>query len=232
VDNLHNLSQQKRDKNDNLGSGVFILERTMLIQEQKFESTNDPKASRLLSSQILRLDKAGTPISWINLEEAACLYTKELILWSIGEPRLVIRGGYNRITQKQSILTFAPVIAVDGTIHSSNHHVPSLTNSLLFARDHFICMYCGEKFSRSKLTRDHVIPKGQGGKDSWENCVTACLPCNHRKGCRTPEQAGMTLLAVPYKPNKYEYLALANRNILVDQMMFLEKGFSHRSQFL
>lgn len=178
-------------------------------------------------TRILKLDKAGTPVDWIGIEEAACLYTKEMILWSIGEPNLVIHGGFNRITQRQSILSFSPVIAVEGKIHNSHHHVPHLTNSLLFARDRYLCMYCGEQFSRYLLTRDHVIPKGQGGNDSWVNCVTACRPCNHRKGCRTPEQASMKLLAVPYKPNKYEYLALANRNILVDQMQFLEKGFTN-----
>jgi 5-methylcytosine-specific restriction endonuclease McrA len=71
------------------------------------------------------------------------------------------------------------------------------------------------------LTRDHVHPLSQGGDDSWENVVTACFPCNSRKGGRTPQQASMPLLAVPYRPSWIEHLILSNRNILADQMEFL-----------
>ncbi len=182
-----------------------------------------------MNAQILKLDKAGRPVNWINAQEAATLYVKNAILWTIGKPEIIIRGGFNRRSQVQSRLMFAPVIAVEGKLHNKVIRVPHLTNPLLFARDHHLCLYCGEKFSRTQLTRDHIYPQGLGGRDSWENCVSACRACNNRKGCRTPEQAGMKLLAVPYKPNKFEYLALSNRNILADQMTFLEKGFSkHR----
>jgi 5-methylcytosine-specific restriction endonuclease McrA len=71
------------------------------------------------------------------------------------------------------------------------------------------------------LTRDHVVPASRGGSSAWENCVTACRHCNQRKDDRTPEEAGMKLLAVPYTPNLAEYLILSNRRILADQMEFL-----------
>lgn len=70
----------------------------------------------------------------------------------------------------------------------------------IFIRDHHACQYCGNRFSRTNLTLDHVIPIVQGGKKSWENIVTACKPCNQRKGGRTPQQAGLVLIRKPSKP--------------------------------
>ena len=64
-------------------------------------------------------------------------------------------------------------------------------------------------------------PVSKGGHDEWENVVTACWSCNVRKGGRTPQQANMPLLAVPYRPSWVEHLILSNRNILADQMEFL-----------
>jgi hypothetical protein len=66
------------------------------------------------------------------------------------------------------------------------------------------------------------VPASRGGESVWENCVTACERCNHRKADRTPEEANMKLLAVPYTPNLAEYLILSNRRILADQMEFLQ----------
>ncbi len=83
-------------------------------------------------------------------------------------------------------------------------HVPApyrnvpLTKENIFRRDGYRCMYCG---SSRNLTIDHVIPRSQGGGDTWENLVTACEPCNRRKGSRTPQQAGMQFLQPPRRPH-------------------------------
>ena len=91
-----------------------------------------------------------------------------------------------------------------------------VTNTFLFARDDYCCMYCGahrsELRGRHFLTRDHIVPRAQGGENTWENVVTACSPCNNRKGSRTPEEAGMKLLTVPREPN-YVYLVWAVRRV-------------------
>lgn len=176
--------------------------------------------------KILRLNKAGQPLEWLNLEEAACVYAKEQVLWSLGDTNTTLHGGISRLTGRQSLLPIANIIATSGSIHSKHQIIPPLSNDMLFLRERMTCLYCGQVFSYHQLTRDHVIPRGQKGRDTWNNCVAACRPCNHKKGCRTPEQAGMPLLAVPFKPNKAEYLALANRRILGDQMDFLKAQFS------
>lgn len=70
----------------------------------------------------------------------------------------------------------------------------------LCMRDNFTCQYCNTRLPMSKLNKDHVIPRVQGGKTTWENVVMSCYPCNSQKAGRTPRQAGMKLLSVPVKP--------------------------------
>lgn len=69
----------------------------------------------------------------------------------------------------------------------------------IYARDQDTCQYCGRQLPRSELNLDHVVPRSQGGKTSWENVVCSCVECNLRKGGRTPEQAGMKLLKKPVR---------------------------------
>jgi hypothetical protein len=179
---------------------------------------------------ILRLNKAGIPTNWLSREEAATLYAKQLVLWSLGDDKLLMRGGHNRMGER-SRLWLAPIIACDG---DTRHHkfTPALSNLLLFRRDQNLCMYCGQAFSRLELTRDHIVPRSQGGRDSWTNVVSACKRCNLHKGGRTPEQANMQLLAVPFRPNVFEFMYLANHRIRGDQMEYLRSRFSGQRQWL
>jgi 5-methylcytosine-specific restriction endonuclease McrA len=72
----------------------------------------------------------------------------------------------------------------------------------IYARDDHTCQYCGDELPSSELTFDHVLPVAHGGRKDWENIVTCCIPCNRRKGGRTPEQAGMHLIRVPKRPDR------------------------------
>jgi 5-methylcytosine-specific restriction endonuclease McrA len=78
-----------------------------------------------------------------------------------------------------------------------------LTRKNVMRRDGQQCQYCGCK---DRLTIDHVVPKSRGGKDVWENLVAACVPCNNRKGSRTPEEAGLKLLRKPFRPSYVMYI--------------------------
>lgn len=72
----------------------------------------------------------------------------------------------------------------------------------IFRRDKNTCQYCGKRFPTEELSLDHVIPKAMGGKGGWDNIVCACVECNRKKACRTPEQAGMHLInGPPVKPD-------------------------------
>ena len=181
---------------------------------------------------ILRLDVTGQPVRWLPWQVAVVLQSRNMIAWSAGDTQFTFRGGINRLTGTRSSLSVSSIIAVKGRLrHGANGElVPPLSNRELFQRDGGLCMYCGLSYSDSTLTRDHVRPLSQGGHDEWNNVVTACKSCNHAKGARRPEQAGMSLLAIPYVPNRAEYLVLSNRRILTDQMAFLRKRFRRGSR--
>jgi 5-methylcytosine-specific restriction endonuclease McrA len=84
-------------------------------------------------------------------------------------------------------------------VRGKREHVP-FTRANIYRRDDYTCAYCSETFDSEDLTFDHVIPAAQGGPKSWENIITACVPCNRRKGARTPEEAGMVLRRSPRRP--------------------------------
>jgi 5-methylcytosine-specific restriction endonuclease McrA len=170
---------------------------------------------------ILKLDAGGMPVGWIRWQTAATLYARQRVRWEAGAESFAILGGISSVTGRRSELRIGSIIAVADRSRRYSGSCPMLTNRTLFQRDHNLCMYCGQQFAASELTRDHVIPASRGGASVWENCVTACRHCNQRKDDRTPEEARMKLLAVPYTPNLAEYLILSNRRILADQMEFL-----------
>ncbi len=173
--------------------------------------------------RILRLNSSGYPTAWLGWEAAATLKVRDQIVWSLGDTVAVLRGGYNS-EGVRSQLELPAIIACAG--ESERHsHIPALSNRTLFRRDDSFCLYCGNQFPESELTRDHVVPLSQGGRNTWANVVAACQRCNNRKGGRTPEQAGMALLAVPFTPNIFEFMYLSNRHILDDQMEYLRARF-------
>ncbi|HEY9512519.1 MAG TPA: HNH endonuclease [Rhodanobacter sp.] len=179
-------------------------------------------STNLNTTRVLSLDSAGHILDWISWQDAVCLYARGAIAWTLGDPCLLVHGGFSRLHGTQSLLQLHPIVASTGRCRDQAvDPSPTLTNTALFARDRFLCMYCGAQFSRVELTRDHVLPVSKGGRDEWQNVVSACLACNLRKSNCTPQEAKMPLLAVPYRPSWVEHLILSNRNILADQMQFL-----------
>lgn len=171
---------------------------------------------------MLQLDVSGRPQAWITPREAAVLYASDGVAWTLGRPCHVLRGGIQRTTGLQSRIEVHAIVAVHGAVPSRAWHaVPGMTNPKLFTRDRFLCAYCGRRFAFDHLTREHIVPVSRGGRDTWMNCITACRACNGRKGNRKPEEAGMSLLYLPYTPNLHEDMILRGRRILADQMEFL-----------
>ena len=78
----------------------------------------------------------------------------------------------------------------------------------IYGRDRYTCQFCGERKQIAELTYDHVVPRSHGGKTTWTNIVTACETCNRKKANRTPEQAGMRLLAQPVQPKAMPALVI------------------------
>jgi 5-methylcytosine-specific restriction endonuclease McrA len=82
-----------------------------------------------------------------------------------------------------------------------------ISRRALFARDGWRCVYCGS--SSGRLTLDHVVPRSRGGDSVWENVVTSCAPCNHKKGDRLPTEVQMTLSVPPRAPAPVLFIQLA-----------------------
>lgn len=181
--------------------------------------------SQDLSQQVLRTDVAGMPLEWIDYRDAVRLYHTEQVAYTCGTPLFRIYGGTNAVTGLRSRIEVHSIIATHGRTHGiaelRDRYTPPLNNKTLFRRDGDLCLYCGQRFLARDLTRDHVRPLSQGGSDAWQNVVTACRRCNNHKGGRTPEQAGMELIAVPFTPTYAEYIYLKGRRVLADQMEFL-----------
>jgi hypothetical protein len=187
-----------------------------------------------LQQQVLRTDVAGMPLEWIGYQDAVRLISLDQVSYSLGRVLYRIRGGTNAASGKRSVIEVNAIIASHGRhphAHLFNHaYTPPLSNKALFRRDQSLCLYCGEQFPGALLSRDHIKPLSQGGGDNWANVVTACKRCNNHKAGRTPEQAGMELLAIPFVPTHAEYVYLQGRRILADQMEFLLAHFPRNSQ--
>jgi len=183
-----------------------------------------------LQQQVLRTDGAGMPLEWIDYQQAVRLYHGEQVAYSCGSLLYRVHGGISARTGLQSVVEVNSIVATYGTNRSLyKGYVPPLNNSTLFRRDAHMCLYCGQRFSVHELSRDHVTPISQRGEDTWTNVVTACKRCNNHKAGHTPEQAGMQLLAIPFRPTHAEYVYLKGRRVLADQMEFLQAHFPRSS---
>lgn len=187
-----------------------------------------------LQHQILRTDVSGMPLEWIGYQEAVRLYHLGQVVYACGQNVQTVRGGICAKTGLRSRIDINSIIATEGKYQASQRgspdYIPPLNNKALFRRDDHLCMYCGERFPDGWLSRDHVTPVSLGGQNVWSNVVSACKRCNNAKGARTPEAAGMQLLAIPFVPTHAEYVYLQGRRILADQMAFLQAHFPRRSR--
>lgn len=138
----------------------------------------------------------------------------------------VIEADAGRFVHSERLTLPRPaVIRLVRFIHVPRRFRRQVTNTFLFARDRYRCQYCGrtaaELRPRESLTRDHLIPMSRGGTNDWTNVVTACSPCNTRKGNRMPEEIGMHPLAAPVEPH-FVHLSWAVRRLTPTQSKYIK----------
>lgn len=109
----------------------------------------------------------------------------------------VLEESQDTVRSPSTVMAIPCVIRLRRYIRRPRPQAVSLNRRHILRRDFFSCQYCG---SGEELTLDHVMPRSRGGRDTWQNLVTACRSCNQRKGNRTPEEADMPLLSVPKAP--------------------------------
>jgi len=175
------------------------------------------------SPRILIIDSHGQPVRWAVLMRAARYHASGKVVTELGENLFSMAGGVQERSGRRSEFVTSSIVMIRG-----RHRVPGdhahvgLTKHRLFQRDRQVCGYCGRGFAELDLTVEHIRPVSRGGRHAWTNVVTACRSCNTRKGNRTPEEARMPLLYVPYAVCRNEGFILSNRRILADQMAFLQ----------
>lgn len=173
------------------------------------------------------------PLEWIDYRDAVRLYHTEQVAYACGSRLYRLYGGTSAKTGCRTVVEVNSIVATVGHSHNPGNlrgdYTPPLNNQTLFKRDAHLCLYCGMRFPSQQLSRDHIRPLSQGGRDTWMNVVTACRRCNNLKAWKTPEQAGLQLLAVPFTPTYAEYIYLKGRRVLADQMEYLLAHFPRTS---
>ncbi|MEX0594136.1 MAG: HNH endonuclease [Balneolaceae bacterium] len=142
-----------------------------------------------MNAHVLVLNQDYQPLS-------ICSVQRSMKLLFLEKADLLHDAPERKIRTPSTEYVYPSVIRMRRFIRLPYHRIV-LTRRNVMRRDRQTCQYCG---TRSDLTLDHVMPKSRGGKDTWENLVTACNRCNVRKGNRTPEEAEMPLEQEPYRP--------------------------------
>lgn len=184
------------------------------------------KPASALDASVLVLNKLFMAVHIISVRRAFCLLCKDLAevvsledgqfaTYDFSSWREVSEFRANHFRQEEDdwVTTVSSEIQVPRVIRLVGYDkVPKQTVKFnrrnIFARDSNQCQFCGRKFPTSELSLDHVTPRSQGGRTTWENVVCACVACNVRKGGRTPKQAHMSLIRKPEKPKRSPILNL------------------------
>lgn len=160
----------------------------------------------MTNSAVLVLNRYYQPVHVTSVKRAFSLLYLGVAKAIDSQYRLYEFADWAELSATQDcITTIARTIRVPRVlVLSAYDHLPRgrvrFSRLNIYARDNDTCQYCGKNLPRSELNLDHVMPRTQGGKTTWENVVCSCVPCNLRKGGRTPEQAHMNLLKKPVRP--------------------------------
>jgi 5-methylcytosine-specific restriction endonuclease McrA len=141
-----------------------------------------------------------------------------------GKAEIVESEGLDVVRSERLVLPKPAIIRLVKFVHVPRRFRRQVTNTFLFARDHYRCQYCHrwqlELRPRECLTRDHLVPMSRGGNNDWTNVVTACSSCNTRKGNRLPEECGMHPLSHPHEPH-FVHLSWAVRRLTTTQAKYI-----------
>ena len=164
----------------------------------------------MLDSPVLVLNLNYVPINVCNARRAVVLLGK-------GKAE-ILADGRGEIHTPSTTVTVPSVIRLAYLVRRP-FSPRKFSRREVFLRDHYTCQYCGRR--THDLTLDHVIPRHRGGDHCWENVVSACIPCNHKKAGRTPREAGMRLLRQPKALHPSPYHALQSRALQDEWLPFM-----------
>ena len=140
----------------------------------------------------LLLSQSYEPVAAISWQRAMCLIM-------LGKAE-VVEEYETRVRSAKASFGMPAVVRLTEAFRRHKKRV-KFSKQNVYARDHWKCLYCGQRFDVGELTYDHVLPRSRGGRTCWENIVTSCKECNARKADRTPQEAGMRLSKIPERPD-------------------------------
>lgn len=148
-----------------------------------------------LSGHVLVLNQDYRALSVCSVERA-------VVLLFLHKVELVHASPDRKLHSARAEHPWPSIVRLKAYVHVPYKRI-MLSRKNVLRRDRGTCQYCG---SRDRLTIDHVMPKSRGGKDTWENLAAACVPCNNRKGNRTPAEANMALKRKPFRPSHVMFI--------------------------
>jgi 5-methylcytosine-specific restriction endonuclease McrA len=183
------------------GAGVAVLSHNVLVLNKFYQAIrviNVKRAFSLLCRELAEVVHIETGadgksqwqnfdfVEWTELSQLKAEFEPDGYDWihtvrlQIAVPRIIRLLGYDKLPRQEV----------------------KFNRRNIYARDGNKCQYCGKRMPTTELSLDHVVPKSQGGKSTWDNIVCCCVRCNVKKGGRTPEQAHLHLIAKPVKPKR------------------------------
>lgn len=154
-----------------------------------------------MSRTVLVLNATFEPLSLVSVRRAVVLLLRE--------KAELVETTERMLHSSSRALPEPLVIRLTRYVRLPHRSVPP-TRTAIMLRDAYTCQYCNETPGRHELTVDHVVPRSRGGSHTWDNLVTACQACNHKKGNHLPEETGMTLRRRPFEPSYVALVLLSN----------------------
>jgi len=171
----------------------LLLERPVLVLNRLWQPVHTCSVKRAL--KLLCLGHAQV----VQTEGEARYQTHDIGSWvdySVKEKT----SSAEELIHSVKVVLRVPKIIVLAIYDRLPRREVKFTRQNVFLRDRHTCQYCAKVFHEGDLNLDHVLPRDKGGKTSWENIVTSCIPCNARKANRLPREVGMRLLNDPRVP--------------------------------
>ncbi len=180
-----------------------VLERPVLVLNRLWQPVHTCSVKRALKllclghAQVVQTEgecryQTHDIGSWVNYS-GDCSLMDDLVhsvSVALRAPKIIVLALYDRLPRKEV----------------------KFTRQNVFLRDKHTCQYCRGAFSENQLNLDHVLPRDRGGKMTWDNIVTSCVPCNTKKANRLPHEAGMRLLNEPKIPRWRPFFGLKEQS--------------------
>lgn len=147
-----------------------------------------------MPTRVLLLNADAQPVSLLPLSTIGWQTAVKLFF----QDKVKILHSYDKVIRSANFQMEIPSVIILNRYHKTPTSA-KFTRRNLFIRDSNTCQYCGDKFGHDSLTVDHVIPRVMGGKTTWDNCTSSCMPCNSKKGKKLIKPK-----TKPYKPSWHQ----------------------------